>query len=287
MILCTVLFVVAMALVAWVEGELDVPMACQREGDVALTFDGGPSMHTGQLLAILQKHNVKATFHIQPHNLDNPVLQAYVKRAANDGHLLGVHIADVGKMQRDLALAKAALKKHTGQDIRYVRLPAPMPEEKVVKGLQDSGMIVTSFNFDSLDYQSQNRSSAEESEGCIFWTFKDVFDAISPPAKGSFIAVQRDIIPTSVKATDAVIDYGKKKGFRFVRLDECLKGGMQQQSTSKDEDSDANPPPIDMANPSGSSSKPRKQNASANSAASTERSAAWLAVLIISISLLN
>jgi peptidoglycan/xylan/chitin deacetylase (PgdA/CDA1 family) len=217
---------------------VDVPIACQREGDVALTFDGGPSMHTGLLLATLQRHNVKATFHIQPHNLDNPVLQAYLKRAANDGHLIGLHIADLRKLPSDLALGKQTLKKYANRDLKYVRLPTPLPEEKIIRSLTESGMIVTAFNFDSMDYQSQNRSSQEEAEGCIYWTFKDVFDAISPPAKGSFITVQRDMILASVKATDGIIEYAKNKGYRFVRLDECLQGVSVRSETVQNDDHD-------------------------------------------------
>ena len=65
----------------------------------------------------------------------------------------------------------------------------------------------------------------------MFWTFKDVIDAISPPAKGSFVSIQSDIVAASVAATDAIITYAKKKGYKMVRLDECIQAISQANET--------------------------------------------------------
>ena len=40
-----------------------LPINCVENGTVALTIDEGPSVYTDNILEILEKENVKATFH--------------------------------------------------------------------------------------------------------------------------------------------------------------------------------------------------------------------------------
>ena len=212
----------------------DIPITCQKDGDLALTFDGGPSMHTGQLLRILSKHNVKASFHLTPGNFDHPVIQAYVKRAASDGHLLGLYINDGKNAQKEIDRGRAALLKYAGRTLRFVRLPMPLPEPRILKAIADQGLTITSFNFDSMDYHAANRT-APEAQGSVFWSFKELFDAIDPPSKGAFISVQRDIVAASVAATDQIISYAKKRGYNFVRLYECIQSAPEEPPNNVNE----------------------------------------------------
>lgn len=57
--------------------------------NVYLTFDDGPSMYTEEILDILEKNNVKATFFVIGKTDENS-LELY-KRIVNDGHTLGMH----------------------------------------------------------------------------------------------------------------------------------------------------------------------------------------------------
>ena len=144
----------------------EVPISCTREGNWALTFDGGPSHYTGQLLGILAKHNVKATFHITPTYLDNPVIQAYLKRAAADGHLIGLKINDPKNIQKEIDNGREALTKYVNRPLKFVRMPMPLPADNVIKSMQQAGLQVTSFNFDSLDYLAVNRTINEAGDRC-------------------------------------------------------------------------------------------------------------------------
>lgn len=56
---------------------------------VYLTFDDGPSKYTGNILDILNKYNVKATFFVIG-KTDEGSLAMY-KRIVNEGHTLGMH----------------------------------------------------------------------------------------------------------------------------------------------------------------------------------------------------
>lgn len=72
--------------------------ACKLPGKVALTFDDGPNKFTTELLDILNKNNVKATFFINGANNGNGQIQdaatgfpAIIKRMHREGHQIGSH----------------------------------------------------------------------------------------------------------------------------------------------------------------------------------------------------
>ena len=55
---------------------------------VYLTFDDGPSPRTSEILDILKKYNVKATFFVTNQNSQYDYL---IKRAYDEGHMIGLH----------------------------------------------------------------------------------------------------------------------------------------------------------------------------------------------------
>src|ERR1700744_6640165 len=59
---------------------------------IALTFDDGPNAHTDEVLDVLKKYNVKATFFIVGDMAHKH--PATLKRIADEGHLLANHTAD-------------------------------------------------------------------------------------------------------------------------------------------------------------------------------------------------
>ncbi len=96
---------------------------------VYLTFDDGPSAASGQLLDILKRYDVKATFFMV---LKDTSQQAIIERMVSEGHTLGIHSAshEYGKIYASLdAFIEDVTKVHdllyemTGQDVRYYRFP--------------------------------------------------------------------------------------------------------------------------------------------------------------------
>ena len=55
---------------------------------VYLTFDDGPTDHSNELMDILDKYNVKATFFVV---VNSPKHAAELNRMVRDGHTLGLH----------------------------------------------------------------------------------------------------------------------------------------------------------------------------------------------------
>lgn len=223
----------------------EIYTACHSDGMFALTFDQGPSPSTGRLLKSLSKHQAKATFHITTDYLQNPVIVAYLRKAASDGHLIGLWVkesvaSDKSQLKSYLEHSAAQVKKHINYEPQFLRFPNPGPTADILAFVTQRGYIFTTYNLDSQDYSSTSESG--EKHGTVFRTIKSTLDMIEPPALGSFIAVQSDLVDASVTQSDAIIDYVKKKGYKLVRLDECV--GQKQIETEelleRSEEEDAN-----------------------------------------------
>ena len=201
-----------------------IHFSCEKAGDIAFTFDQGPSYYTGVLLNTLSKLKIKATFHVDVEWLSNPVLMAYLKRTVNDGHTIGLFIKqnDLKDEQiRALILQNSEiLLRKTGVTVKFLRFQIPTPNDEFLKELDNSGYVVTTYNLDAQDYEFQKNVNDSHP---IFQIMKRAFDQIVPPALGSFIVVQHDGIQESVRQSEMIIDYAIQKGYTPVSMEECVK----------------------------------------------------------------
>ena len=69
--------------------EVVVPYSVNTEKTVYLTFDDGPSPRTGEILEILKRYGVKATFFVV--GQDNEDSRELMRRIVAEGHELGMH----------------------------------------------------------------------------------------------------------------------------------------------------------------------------------------------------
>ena len=100
-----------------------------EEKTIYLTFDDGPSAYTGQLLDVLARSGVKATFFVT--NL-NPEYQDLIGRAFREGHAIGVHTSSHNYAQiyqskeafyRDFLGMQEIIYEQTGSYTRLFRFP--------------------------------------------------------------------------------------------------------------------------------------------------------------------
>ena len=97
---------------------------------IALTFDDGPhGVYTPQLLDLLKKYHVKATFFVVgDHVRRNPQI---VKRMADEGHTIGIHhnqhvsnwLTGPLELKKQLTLANQAIEEATGEPVQFYRPP--------------------------------------------------------------------------------------------------------------------------------------------------------------------
>lgn len=101
----------------------------QAKGMV-ITFDDGPNdIYTPQLLDVLKKYDVKATFFVVGSNvLKNPEI---VKRMAKEGHTIGIHhfdhvsswIMSPFRLKKQLQMTEKAITECTGEKVSFYRPP--------------------------------------------------------------------------------------------------------------------------------------------------------------------
>ncbi|HEY9690098.1 MAG TPA: polysaccharide deacetylase family protein [Coleofasciculaceae cyanobacterium] len=225
----------------------DQPLA-SGEKVVALTFDDGPApIYTEQVLEILKRENVKATFFMV-----GKMVQAFPaigQRVASEGHVLANH--SWSHRYHRFAPAAAAseinqttniIQAKTGQTVRLYRPPG---------GVLNNGM----------DTYAQSQGYAS-----IMWG-TDTGDWRRPPAATIVNRVMNTIHPgdivlmhdgggdrhNTVAALPIMISQLKAKGYRFVTIPELLqlRARETQRSTAQATTGSRQPAVPAVANPAG------------------------------------
>lgn len=127
---------------------------------VALTFDDGPdTVFTPQILDVLKRHNVKATFFVVGNRAEaHPEL---VKRMAREGHVIGNHSynhPNLPKMSDEnfhyqIQHTEDILHRLIGYYPKLVRPPYGAINESQILWLAGQNFKVINWNVDSLDWK--------------------------------------------------------------------------------------------------------------------------------------
>ena len=171
----------------------DTVMPDQRT--IYLTFDDGPGPYTSQLLDILAKYDVKATFFVTN---AYPKYQNMIGRAYREGHSIGVHsyshdyytiYAGEEDFLDDFNAMEDIIYNQTGSYTRLFRCP---------------GGNVT----------SGDAGETKETDKVI----ENVIDGVS--GKRAAVVLQHDIKDFSVNAVEKIILWGLNNGYAFRALNE-------------------------------------------------------------------
>ncbi|KAM0482463.1 hypothetical protein ACHAPX_002981 [Trichoderma viride] len=217
----------------------DVPYAstitrCLESGHVALTFDDGPYVYTSQLLDILEKHNVKATFFIAGNNRGKGHIDdestgwpSIIRRMHEAGHQLASHtwthrnLNDVSEHVRETEMIynEMAFRNLIGVIPTYMR--PPFLECSVKSGCMDTmdklGYHVISTNLDTKDYENDETSLIHVSED----RFSSMQDA--DETNHDYIVLAHDVhYQTVVTLTEYMIQVSRNRGYELVTVGECL-----------------------------------------------------------------
>lgn len=148
---------------------------------VYLTFDDGPSKNTNEILDILKKYNVKATFFV----LGKPGKEneAALKRIVEEGHSLGMHsyshkYADIyatkESFAEDFQEIQSFLQDVTGVTSRLYRFPggssntvSDVDIHELIGYLEEQGVVYYDWNVSSGDASSQELSEETIYQNCI------------------------------------------------------------------------------------------------------------------------
>ncbi|MZQ83011.1 polysaccharide deacetylase family protein [Paenibacillus sp. 5J-6] len=188
---------------------------------VALTFDDGPdNRYTLQILDILKKNNVKATFFIVGENAKaHPEV---VKRIANEGHVIGNHSWDHSnftkmsseEMKQEINTTQEVLNAIIGFRPTLFRPPFGALGSSEIKTITSMGLNIIDWSVDTRDWAGTSTQQI----------MKNVKKELKP---GGIIlqhsAVgKKESLSNTVKALEQLIPLLKNEGYTFVTVPTLL-----------------------------------------------------------------
>jgi peptidoglycan/xylan/chitin deacetylase (PgdA/CDA1 family) len=191
---------------------------------IALTFDDGPcSGYTEQILDILRRHGVKATFFVCGQNVERS--PEILRRVQAEGHTIGNHgyshpfpyFRSRAFFAREIDLTQRAIEKVTGQRPKFYRPPFGARWLGLQAVLKQRGLRLVNWSDTGYDWKL-------DAEGIV----RETLRTLGP---GSIILLHDgrnacrpetvDRSPTA-EALPAILERAAKAGFTFVTLEELL-----------------------------------------------------------------
>lgn len=184
-----------------------------------LTFDNGyENGYTAQILDVLKKEKVPATFFVTGHYLKSAPDLA--KRMAKEGHIIGNHswshpdmtqISD-DKIKEELFKVEKETEKITGQKgMQFLRPPRGILSERTLKVAQDSGYVHVLWSLAFKDWETSKQRGWE-------YAYDQIMAQVHPGAVMLLHTVSKD----NADALEKVIRDLKKRGYEFRSLDDYM-----------------------------------------------------------------
>lgn len=195
----------------------------QDQGKVIyLTFDDGPGPYTEQLLDVLERYGVKATFFVTDSGYD-----AVMKQIVDRGHSIGIHTVSHDYEEiysspeayfSDLFQMQEIIYRNTGVMTTLMRFPGGSSNTVsrntneglmtiLTEAVQDAGFQYFDWNVDSGDAGGAKRKRE---------VYYNVVNGIS--GKDVSVVLQHDIQGFSVDAVEDIIIWGQDNGYLFLPL---------------------------------------------------------------------
>ncbi|MCQ2386719.1 MAG: polysaccharide deacetylase [Clostridia bacterium] len=206
----------------WIDG---IRIMRSRGRTVYLTFDDGPAEYTEELLEVLKKHGVKATFFVTG---GHPDYEYVIKKEKDGGHTVCAHCfchdyfavySGVDAYFEDLGKLQEIIIKQTGEYTKYVRMPGGSSNTvsikykkgvvgDIAKRLEESGFVYYDWNVSGED--RRRRTPREVLRNVELGVLRN------DPS----VVLLHDPLKATPGIVDKIIRRGKKRGYRFLPLDE-------------------------------------------------------------------
>ncbi|MBS4209181.1 delta-lactam-biosynthetic de-N-acetylase [Bacillus sp. FJAT-50079] len=184
-----------------------------------LTFDNGyENGYTAQILDVLKKEKVPATFFVTGHYLETAADLA--KRMVNEGHIIGNHswshpdMTQISEQQIIVELSKVqeATAKLTGQKtMQYLRPPRGILSERTLKIAKDAGYIHVLWSLAYRDWVTNDQKGSK-------YAYDNIMAQVHPGSVMLLHTVSKD----NADALEQVLKDLKKRGYVFKSLDEYM-----------------------------------------------------------------
>lgn len=197
---------------------------------VYLTFDDGPSEVTNQVIDILEKYNIKATFFVVGKTSKNDIYT--YKRLHNQGHTIGIHsfshnynkiYSSLENYIKDLKKIEELIFNITGDYTKIIRFPGGSNNtivdknimKKIINYINNNGYIYYDWNVIAKD-DKKTATSAQTIVNNIIKSSKNKTNIT--------ILFHDDIIRKTLKdALPQIIEYFIKEGYEFKKITDETK----------------------------------------------------------------
>ena len=186
---------------------------------LALTFDDGPHpLSTLRILDILRKEKCPATFFVVGHQAE--LFPELIRAEMDAGHVIGNHtfshvtltkIPD-GDVKIEYQACNDVIKGITGQTPRYCRPPGGDYDKSVIDGATAMGLTTVLWTDDPADYARPDD---------LLLTKR----TLSHLSNGGIILLH-DGIQQTIDVLPQIISVARKRGFRFVSLDDLQRSTL-------------------------------------------------------------
>ncbi|ORZ09461.1 hypothetical protein BCR42DRAFT_494894 [Absidia repens] len=212
---------------------------CKQPNQWALTFDDGPSEFTPDLLDILKKHNVKATFCVTGAQVEK--YPQFTKRAHQEGHQIAMHTYSHPHLMSlsnediiyELMSTQLAIEKAIGVRPRYLRPPFGEADPRVKALAKAMDLKILMWNVDPRDYDvyfnHQSGTRILKSMRKVINSKKSALNVKNDPG---FISLQHDLYKKSIRQVPKIIRALKKKKFQLTTVADCV-GDSQPYGNAK------------------------------------------------------
>ncbi|MFE9257722.1 polysaccharide deacetylase family protein [Streptomyces sp. NPDC006879] len=194
---------------------------CREAKCIALTFDAGPGRDTPQLLDLLKREEVPATFFLlgKNHVLRHPDT---VRRIAAEGHEVANHTwthkvltgLDGAGIRAELEKTQEAIARVTGRRPTLMRPPQGRTDEEVARICKELGLAQILWNATAKDFSTTDSAL--------------ITRRILASAKPDGIILLHDIYDGTVPAVPGIIDELKRRGYTFVTVPQLLAPGTAE-----------------------------------------------------------
>jgi polysaccharide deacetylase family sporulation protein PdaB len=193
----------------------------EQEKQVALTFDDGPDNHfTIQILDILKKNNVKATFFIVGEKAKaHPEV---VKRIVNEGHVIGNHSWDhsdfpkisTDEVKQEISKTQDELYTIVGFRPTLFRPPYGALNSSEINTIASMGLSIIDWSVDTKDWAG---TPTQQIIGYVKKELKPGGIILQHCAVG-----KKENLSNTVNALEQMIPLLKNEGYDFVTVPTLL-----------------------------------------------------------------
>lgn len=219
LLLFTVYFLVLLVGSSLIQLNFHVKAYCsnpdEKQRKIALTFDDGPGYFTPEVLALLERFQVKATFFCIGKNIElHPGMLA---EAYKSGHIIGNHsyshshffdFYGADKVTVELQATDALIKQAIGRKPAFFRPPYGVTNPNIRKALEVTGHQLIGWSIRSMDGVSNNE--------------KAIYKRIIRQLKPGGIVLLHDTSQASVRVLEQLLLFLQSNNYQVVPLSELL-----------------------------------------------------------------